>query len=190
ELRAGQTRTHLGAFAMRAQLLRSIGGFRHFFITAEDIDVQLRLARSARVMYVPGECYRYRLHDLSVTHTQARAQRLQYAEVAYRLQRQRRADGRDDLDLGLEAALQASLQALAPTAPDPATPHLLGCIEGAAWIAHAQGQRFTALRTAARALRYRRWHPAPWRTLLALLLKPVGVPAAARQRATAPGSDA
>lgn len=185
ELREGHTRTHLGTFAMRTQLVNRIGGFREFFATAEDIDVQLRLARHARVMYLPGECYRYRFHDQSITHTQARAHLLQYADAARRLQRQRRADGRDDLDLGLEVSLAPP----ASSAPEGATSHLIGLIEGAAWTAHAQGRRLAALRTGMRALRYRRWHLPQWRTLLALLLKPVAAPTGSGDPAAIPGTD-
>lgn len=166
ELQQGLTRTHLCAFAMRTDLVRRIGGFREYFVTAEDIDLQLRLARQGRVMYLPGDCYRYRLHELSITHTQARTQRLHYESVARQLQRQRQPDGRDSLDLGLEAPVPV------PTQADGATLHILGFIEGAAWAAHAQGRKLESLQIAWRALRYRRFSVHPWRTLLALLLKP------------------
>lgn len=171
ELREGTTRTHLCTFAMRTQLVRDLGGFREYFVTAEDIDLQLRLARHARVMYLPGDCYRYRLHGESITHSQARSQRLHFEHLAKQLQRQRRADGRDDLDMGFEPP-----QLPAPTAPDGATPHILGFIEGSAWAAHAQGRKLAALRIGLRALRYHRWNLSPWRMLLALLAKPAGAP--------------
>ena len=168
ELREGITRTTLCAFVLRTELVRRMGGFREYFVTAEDIDLQLRLARHARVMYLPGDCYRYRLHAGSITHTQARTQRLHYEQVARQLQRTRRADGRDDLDLGGGQGLVVP----AATAPDGATPHILGFIEGAAWAAHAQGRKLDALRIGLRALRYQRWRVSAWRTLLALALKP------------------
>jgi glycosyltransferase involved in cell wall biosynthesis len=173
ELQEGKTRTPLCAYAMRTELVRSIGGFREYFVTAEDIDLQLRLARYARVMYLPGDCYRYRLHGESMTHTQARAQRLHYESVARQLQRQRRPDGCDDLDLGQEVPA-----APAPTAPDGATMQILGFIEGAAWTAHARGRKLAALRIGLRGLRYQRWKLSLWRMLLALLLKPGRPPAA------------
>lgn len=167
ELLAGNTRTSLCAFAMRTELVRSMGGFREYFVTAEDIDLQLRLARRARVMYLPGDCYRYRLHAESITHTQASTRRLHYESVARQLQRTRRADGRDDLDMGCEAPLVP-----ASAAPDGATSHILGFIDGAAWAAHAQGRKREALRIGLRALRYQRWNLSRWRTLLALAVKP------------------
>lgn len=172
ELREGNTRTHLCAFVMRTELVRRIGGFREYFVTAEDIDLQLRLARHARVMYLPGDCYRYRLHGESITHTQARTQRLYYEQMAKELQRQRRPDGCDDLDLGLDVPALPP-----PTAPDGATPHILGFIEGSAWAAHGQGRRLAALGIGLRALRYQRWRLASWRMLLALLAKSCRAPA-------------
>lgn len=173
ELLEGKTRTPLCAFVLRTELVRSIGGFREYFVTAEDIDLQLRLARYARVMYLPGDCYRYRLHGNSITHTQTRTQRLHYENIARQLQRQRRPDGRDDLDLGQEVPAVP-----APTVPDGATAHIFGFIEGAAWSAHARGRKLAALRIGLRALRYHRWKLSPWRMLLALLMKPGRPPAA------------
>lgn len=167
ELLAGNTRTTLCAFAMRSELVRSLGGFREYFVTAEDIDLQLRLARRARVMYVPGDCYRYRLHAESITHTQASTRRLHYENLARQLQRSRQADGRDALDMGHEEPLVP-----ASAAPDGATSHILGFIDGAAWAAHAQGHKLAALRIGLRALRYQRWKLSRWRTLLALAVKP------------------
>jgi glycosyltransferase involved in cell wall biosynthesis len=168
ELQLGHTRTHLCAFAMRTELVRRIGGFREYFVTAEDIDLQLRLARHARVMYLPGNCYDYRLHSRSITHTQARTQRLHYEHLARELQRQRRADGTDDLDLRPEALPEVPVA----NAPDGSIPHIVGFIEGAAWAAHAQGRKIDALAIGLRSLRYQRWRLSPWKTLLALLLKP------------------
>jgi glycosyltransferase involved in cell wall biosynthesis len=184
ELLAGNTRTSLCAFAMRTGLVRRLGGFREYFVTAEDIDLQLRLARHARVMYLPGDCYRYRLHAQSITHTQASTQRRHYENLARQLQRTRQGDGRDELDMGHEAP-----PVPASAAPEGAAAHILGFIDGAAWAAHAQGRKREALRIGLRALRYQCWTLSRWRTLLALALKRAHARAPDGSRSKALGSE-
>jgi len=100
ELRAGETRTHLGTFAIRRAALDTLGGARDYFVGTEDIDLQLRLGCLGPVYYAPGVTYRYRLHDASSTHTQRSRQREFLTEQARRFVRQRVATGADDLDRG------------------------------------------------------------------------------------------
>lgn len=82
ELRDGQTRTHLCTFAVRTEHLRRLGGCRSYFVTAEDVDLQLRLPMACRVWYEPECAYHYRLHDASITHRQADPVRRFYEETA------------------------------------------------------------------------------------------------------------
>jgi GT2 family glycosyltransferase len=76
ELNAGKTRTHFCTFAIRKKSIHSVGGFRPYFVTAEDIDFQLRLGEIANVMYLPHSVYLYRLHDTSITHSQGNLKRI------------------------------------------------------------------------------------------------------------------
>ncbi|HLL89437.1 MAG TPA: glycosyltransferase family A protein, partial [Tepidisphaeraceae bacterium] len=69
ELRNGRTRTHLGTFMVRRAALRDVGGFRPYFVTAEDIDLQLRLGEAGTVWYEPVPSYQHRLHDDSITYS-------------------------------------------------------------------------------------------------------------------------
>ena len=108
ELLSGITRTTFCAFAVRAEIMRSIGGFRPYFVTAEDIDFSLRLSGVTRVMYLPKTCYSYRLHNSSITHSQASTQRIFYEKTARLFQQQRILRERDDLELGTP-----------PSAPNP-----------------------------------------------------------------------
>ena len=172
ELRDGQTRTHLNAFLMRTAALRQIGGFRPWFRSAGDLDVQFRLATVGRVAYEPRLAYLYRLHDHSVTHSLARATRLFFEQSARQFAQQRRDSGLDDLAAGRPPE--------PPTATGPATDsaeHMQGLLLGAAWQAHRAGQRWQALRLGWRACRARPGHLAGWRSLLALLVKPAPPPA-------------
>src|SRR6056297_1309671 len=51
--RQGRSGTHLCTFAIRTALLRELGGFREAFVTAEDIDLKLRLAEITRIWFDP-----------------------------------------------------------------------------------------------------------------------------------------
>src|SRR4051794_5225162 len=100
ELLDGRTRTHLCTYLVRADAVRKAGGFRPWFVTAEDIDLQLRLGNVCRVWYDPTPAYLYRLHGASITHQQADVRRRFYEATARDFQHQRRTTGADDLDRG------------------------------------------------------------------------------------------
>lgn len=167
ELRLGQTRTHLGTFAIRTEAARAVGGFRPYFVVAEDLDFQCRLAERGRVWFEPEVCYRYRLHDASITHTQATARREFLTQTARRFALQRQQTGSDDLQRGRP-----------PTPPDDATPasrvgdEMRRILVGQAWHEHRRGQRLAAIRTGWRALGLQPASPRSWWTLLMLAVKP------------------
>ena len=104
ELRSGRTRTHLCTYAIRADALRQVGGCRTWFVTAEDIDLQLRLAEAGRIWFEPRPCYSYRLHDASITHQQANPTRTFYGNAARQFQEKRLSSGQDDLQRGCPPA--------------------------------------------------------------------------------------
>ncbi len=170
ELLRGHTRTHLGTFAIRAEIARQVGRFRPFFVTAEDIDYELRLAERAPVMYLPEPLYGYRLHGDSITHSQNRGARLYYKRCAISFQKQRSICGRDDLETGCEPPALTESEAA-----DGAEDHILSLLTGAAWAAHAEGKKVRAIRVALRALRYERFSYRVWRNLAVLALKPARV---------------
>lgn len=168
ELNSGKTRTHLCSYAIRMEVLRDLDGFRSYFVTAEDIDFQLRLGEVARVMYLPKRFYLYRLHDASITHTQGNTKRLFYEDTARLFQSQRKANGQDDLQKGCP-----------PMPPEVGTDaagsvgsQIGGYLTGLAWREHAAGNKFKALGLGFRALRRSPLDTRSWRSLFALLLKP------------------
>jgi glycosyltransferase involved in cell wall biosynthesis len=169
ELNAGKTRTHLCSYALRRDALNNVGGFRPYFVTAEDIDFQLRLGEVAKVMYLPHSFYLYRLHDASITHTQGNMKRVFFENAARLFQSQRKASGEDDLQRGCP-----------PKPPEVhsdktgiAAQQLQGILTGAAWHEHAAGNRIKAVGLGYRALRLSPSDMGLWRSLLALLVKPV-----------------
>lgn len=146
ELRAGLTRTHLGTFLIRTSVLQQLGGFRSYFTTAEDIDLQLRLGDRHRVGYCPQVVYHYRLHPTSITHTRASNQREFFDQVAQRFQQQRQTQGEDDLQRGSPPPVPAPR-----TAPYGAPHHSQDFLMARAWQEVAQGQRRQALGSSLRA---------------------------------------
>lgn len=146
ELRTGLTRTHLGTFLIRTPVLQQLGGFRPYFTTAEDIDLQLRLGDAYRVGYRPQVVYHYRIHPRSITHTRAANQREFFDQVAQRFQQQRQTEGKDDLQRGCPPPVPPPR-----TAPYSAPHHSQDFLIGRAWREVAQGQRRQALGSSLRA---------------------------------------
>ena len=177
ELRRGVTRTHFCTFLLRADALRATGGFRPWFVTAEDIDVQLRLGQGGRVWYDPALAYAYRLHDESITHTQADVARLFYEAQARRFLQQRVERGEDDLQRGCPPAPPAARGGNA--APKSTSEHVQGMLVGESWRQHRSGRKGRSLVTGLRACLARPASFSAWRNLGALALK----------RPQAPGRD-
>ena len=167
ELLSAKTRTHFCSFAVRSEVMKSIGGFRPYFVTAEDIDFSLCLSGHTRVMYLPDLCYLYRLHNSSIIHSQASIQRIFYENTARLFQQQRVLRGHDDLELGTP-----------PSAPkaegvaDKADEQIQGLLIATAWKAHASGNKLRALSLAWRSFKLNPLKFKYYRSSLALLLKP------------------
>lgn len=174
EMQEGTTRTHLCTFAVRTRLLHALGGCRPYFVTAEDIDLQLRLAAITRVWYRAQPAYEYRLHERSVTHSQPNARRLFFENTARAFAAQRRETTMDDLERGCPPAVPAGEGESAAAAV-----HQAGMLMGQAWREHARGDRWQAVRTGWRACRARPMSLQSWKSLAALILKRSAV---ARQR--------
>lgn len=166
ELGQGQVRTHLGTFLIRTAALRQAGGFRPYFATAEDIDLQLRLGEVGRVWYVPQVAYGYRIHGQSITHRSGTARRQFFDDVARRFQHQRQHTGQDDLQRGCPPTPPTST-----ANPRNAAAHLQGVTLGQAWAAHRAGRRWQALGLGWQAAWQRPQTWQVWRSLVALGVK-------------------
>lgn len=169
ELNAGKTRTSLCTYALRRSSLHIVGGFRPYFSTAEDIDFQLRLGEVAKVMYLPRSCYLYRIHDASITHTQGSDKRVFFDETSRQFQLQRKATGQDDLQRGCPP----NPPDVQSDKPGAAAQQIQGMLIGAAWGEHAAGNKFKAVSFGCRALGQSPCDLGLWRSLVALIVKPV-----------------
>ena len=169
ELRMGVTRTSLCTFAMRASAMARIGGFREFFETSSDIDFQLRLGEACRVGFVPCVTYLYRLHDSSITHSQARLRREFFEATARKFQLQRQQRGTDDLQEGHPPSPPDA----GGSQPSTAAHQIQGMLVGQAWRYFDAGHDQQAVRTAWRAIRASPSSRPSWRALSILLLRSV-----------------
>jgi GT2 family glycosyltransferase len=170
ELSNGITRCSLCTFLMRIDPVRQLGGFRRFFITAEDIDFQLRFGERHRAWFEPLTTYWYRLHDSSITHTQANAARVFFHETARQFQRQRIERGQDDLERGAPPTPPAN-DASRPFDSAQAVQRILS---GAAWEKHREGRKREAVRLGWRTCMSRPASTWAWWDLAALAIKRAG----------------
>jgi glycosyltransferase involved in cell wall biosynthesis len=169
ELRAGRGRSHMCAYLFRTDLLRKLGGCREFFVTAEDVDLQLRLSEITRIWHDPRPAYLYRLHDASITHVQKSGERSFFEQCAKRFQQQRRERGSDDLQLGWPPAMPPRAEG---TGAVSTWNQIQGLLLGQAWAAHASGARWAAMKLGVRAWIANPLSLATLRSVMALALKP------------------
>jgi len=169
ELLAGGGRSHMSAFLFRTDLVRQIEGCREWFVTSEDADLQFRLAQIARIAFLPIDAYHYRLHDNSITHSQADARRKFYERCAGEFLKQRLAGGLDDLQRGHPPQPPSSTETARSTGKQ-----IRGMLWGDAWRLHAAGQKRAALAKAAAAWKIAPLSPTSWTTWIKLFLKPSG----------------
>lgn len=167
ELRAAQTRTHLGTFAVRASAIRASGGFRPYFESGEDLDFQFRLAEQGKIRYLPEIAYLYRLHGESLTHSQSDRRRVFFEDMARLFCRQRRRRGVDDLDRGDPPAPPARRRA----APGDVRDQIQGMLLSRAWRLHALGERRRAAAVGVRALSVKPLCLGVWKSFALLLFK-------------------
>jgi glycosyltransferase involved in cell wall biosynthesis len=167
ELQQGITRTSLCTFAMRANAIEKIRGFRDYFISSSDIDFQLRFGEVNRVFYRPDFTYFYRIHDASITHTQPSPLRQFYEATALRFQQQRMQRGYDDLQTGFPPEPPNNQHAKA----DSAHQQIQGFMTGEAWRMHKEGRKKDALKISFQLLKNNPFDQKAWRHFLLLVVK-------------------
>jgi glycosyltransferase involved in cell wall biosynthesis len=168
ELLSGVTRSHFCTFAVRREYLEAVGAKREYFESAEDIDLQLRLAEVCRVWFERCERYCYRLHDASITHSQASARRIFFEQYARELRAQRAGGNIDDVARG-----EPCIPPPANSAPDRAGIQIQRFLFHSAWKEHARGAKLRAIRTGFRACVHAPTNAQAWRNWAALICKPV-----------------
>lgn len=145
---------------IRREVLARIGGYRHEFWPAEDLDLWLRLGEAGALANLRGPVLRYRLHAHSISATNVARQR-QAARACCEAAWQRRGitDGRFEAsDVWRPAPDRSSQQRF---------------LLRFGWWAFANGQRATALAYGWKAVRKRPLSLDSWRLVVCGLCKPM-----------------
>jgi glycosyltransferase involved in cell wall biosynthesis len=166
ELEKGVVRTSFCTFLMRTASLKKLGGYRSYFISSYDIDLQLRMGEACKIWYEPKNSYYYRLHDSSITHTQASNKRVFFEETARAFLQQRKLSGIDALDNGSPPAL--------PNFDEKASSSLnqvTGVLISEAWRLHRSGLKHAGVQKGWQACRHAPTSFVNWKNLFFLILK-------------------
>jgi len=102
-----------GSVMMRREAYQAAGGYRPAFLASQDYDLWLRLSEDAVLANLPEPLYAWRRHPGSVF-ARARARQLFYNAVAREFARERRATGRDAVELLERSAGEAEFLAAYP----------------------------------------------------------------------------
>ena len=166
ELLTGKTRTSFCTFLTRRDVLIGVDGCRRFFVTSQDIDLQLRIGERYNVWYEPKNTYFYRLHDCSITHSQASNKRIFFEQTARIFLQQRLEKGLDDLQRGTPPEIP-SLEEL----PSRSNVQISGMLTSEAWRLHREGQKLKAIIKGGKVCLGLPFNLASWRNLAALIVK-------------------
>lgn len=169
DLQAGRVLTHLCTWLIRREALLQSGGARPWFETAEDVDLQFRLAFLGPIWHLPEPVYGYRLHDGSITHSRRTAQLAFYDAAARSFVEDRAKTGSDALDRGCP-----------PEVPDfprdsskinASARQIAGHLVSQAWRDHAVGHRRAGLKLMLRAVAQDPRAAGNWKGLAVMLAK-------------------
>lgn len=166
ELLTGKTRTSFCTFLTRRDVLIGVDGCRGFFVTSQDIDLQLRIGECHNVWYEPKNTYFYRLHDCSITHSQASNKRVFFEQTARLFLQQRLEKGLDDLQRGTPPEIP-SLEEL----PSRSKEQICGMLTSEAWRLHCEGQKIKAISKGGKVCIKKPFSLTSWRNLAALIVK-------------------
>ena len=166
ELLTGKTRTSFCTYLTKREVLIEAKGCRDFFVTSQDIDLQLRLGESREVRYVAKNTYFYRLHDNSITHTQASNKRVFFEETARLFQQQRLSNGVDDLQRGTPPNAPGF-----EDFPSKSDQQISGMLTSEAWRLHREGQKIKAISKGGKVCIKKPFSLTSWRNLAALIVK-------------------
>lgn len=173
-LRGGQAVTHLCAWLIRREAVLATGGARPWFQTAEDVDLQIRLAFLGRVWHVASPAYSYRLHDASITHSRKAAQLEFYDKAARAFAAERRETGTDALDRGLPPLLPDFRISASPR--NHAASQIVGHLTSQAWQEFGNGRRMTGIGTILNALSRQPFRRSSWKSLLLMMVRSLARP--------------
>jgi len=160
--------TSFCTFMVRSEILNSLGGFRSFFISSEDIDMQFRLVEVCRIWCLKDSAYFWRIRHGSTTHKQGSKEREFYEECANKFQKQRVNKGADDLMNGVAISLPNFINDISTHS---AHMHVKELLVSTAWNEYFKGNLYSALYSLARGVISYPFDLFLWRSLVVLLIK-------------------
>jgi len=122
------------AVTVRTEVLRGVGGYRHLFVVAQDLDLWLRIAERSRLANLPQKVVSYRIHSTQASTTKIELQATM--ALAARESARRREQGLEDPIDGLAAIDERTLLA-AGIAGEEIDREV---VEAAVWIAKTAGR--------------------------------------------------
>ncbi|HIC46052.1 MAG TPA: glycosyltransferase [Methylophaga aminisulfidivorans] len=159
--------THFGTFLCRTSVLKEINGCRLFFITAEDIDLQLRLSEKGSIYFMSQNFYHYRLHKLSITHTQSVSHKKFFEELAKECHLQRLAGQKDIVESGEAIHLSYDDKKF-----ENSSNHIYNLLTGESWYWHDKRNKRMAIKSALRLFSIAPMRLQTWKNLVLIVLKP------------------
>lgn len=166
KLKQGVAITHFCTWLTRRAAITAIGGARQWFQTAEDLDLQFRLAEQGEVWHEPRPFYHYRIHNESITHQQTTDKRLFYENCAKAFAKERTDTGSDPLMRGEPPE--------PPTSEGKATSansHKFDLLCGKAWREQRQGKYRSAIQAILNAIGEKPFALTGWKSLLLISSK-------------------
>lgn len=166
EFKLLKTITHFCTFMTHTSILRNIGGCRPFFVTGEDIDLQLRLSMEGKIFFLAQNFYYYRLHNISITHIQPNSKREFYEAIARKCHEQRQSGVKDSVDSGENLT--------PPEIGDKARKSenkIINQMISQSWYWHKNYQRKKAIYEAFRIVKFFPTSLLSWKNLLTIIMK-------------------
>lgn len=152
----GETITHFCTFMTKTAELKKLGGCRPFFVTGEDIDLQLRLSGIGSIYFLAINSYLYRLHDLSITHTQPSSHREFYETIARKCHQHRLQGYIDEIDSGIKLESPEKNDT-----PRNVKLKIHNQLISESWYLHKNAKKTLAIRAAANIIRI---YPSSWKS--------------------------
>lgn len=166
EFRSAITRTHFGTFMVKADVLKEINGCRSFFVTAEDIDLQLRISEKGSVFFMAENFYNYRIHDHSITHNQSNSKREFYEKIAREYHLTRLNVGSDPLKDGEIPEIPNDF-----TKPRSSNYQIINHLVSESWYWHKKNNKKKAVITSIKAIKMAPFNLVVWRNLMIICFK-------------------
>ncbi len=162
-LKTGKMCSHLGAYAIRIEVVRRAGGFRKFFRYSQDYDFLFRVAEISELKCIHLPAYVIRFSSASVCRRTPLAVRRWYMSKAQEFRNERARIGTDPLQRS--EIIEVPDEANAPLEVENVSKSISDVLGGIAWEHYRNRTYGAAMIAAARAVA---WTPFRMRSYISL----------------------